>query len=182
MTLPDWESEIHHRGGEVDCQSTQDVLFPTFSDWTLFPEEEPALLTPKSSPTTSRAKIPGTAKSKAQRQNQENIQQRKASERTSRKSWPKPSKQDQNENGDQKMNCGASLALRGDEMTETIDSPMATAAGFELVLRTSRTISAYAQVPTPPIEGTDDMFAPIEMLGEDLRWYEATKNATHKSQ
>ena len=164
MTFVDWEWENRHQCREANCAVTEEALFPTFCDWTLFPDEEPAAMTPKAASSTIRARNSVTAEGKVPRQSQKKLQQRKTSKRA-QKLASRQAEQAKLQDDDEIM-------LRSSKETELLGLPSPARLYFEPIARTSLAITPYARIPTPPVEEMGEMFAPIEALGEDLRWYQ----------
>lgn len=176
MTLADLEWDCRHHCDDDRHLLPSGALSPSFKDWTLFPVEGSPLLepTPRSTPVrnakTSRPQPKKTPKdTKATKREQPNHARGERVIEFDLNVAREPSPVEP-----AKKRKGASNS-RG-KKTEKAESPTFQVPGFGKVPRIEGPIPMLGRCPTPPVEEMKAMFAPIETLGEDLRWYQRSRS------
>ena len=175
MTLVEWERELHQRCDGSQCPLSDGELSPSFEDWTLFPEEESSLAepTPRSMPVGQNAKTPRPAQGRAQKNSQTRKQQRRNDSKKARMVNPDVDSVTRRPSDDSALGRNVNFLNSNSKEIGYSKPPTFLVAGFEEIPRTLEPAPAFARFPTPPVEDMGEMFAPIEALGEDLRWSQA---------
>ena len=179
MTMAEYQIERHHRCNEWQCLLSDEVLPYDSKDWTLFPSEEMPLAEPAPRPVTvnGNAITPRPPQGRAQNNTKPRKQQRRNCPRKDRTMKPhtscatrKPSSWSATERNGTSLTGSSTKVECSDVLTCQV-------TGFEDVPRTSKSAPTFGRRPTPPLEDMGEMFAPIEALGEDLRWYRSVQGS-----
>lgn len=179
MTMADYQMERHHRCSERQCLLSDEVLQHKSNDWTLFPSEEAPLAEPTPRPVimNQNARISKPAQGLAQMDSKARKQQRQTSVKRERKTQPHPSRLTKAPSTGSATEQDVTSLTGGSMTVECSDGPDCRVAGFEDLPRTSASAPTFGRRPTPPLEGMGEMFASIESLGEDLRWYRSVQGS-----
>lgn len=186
MTLDEYQWEHHHKCTEWQSLLSDEVLLPAGQDWTLFPDEGSPLSepTPKPSQVRQSAKTPRPPQGRAQKDSKAKKQQHQH-DNSKKVAASKRHTARSSKTQDSKTTMGRKPKAIFSDSKETDRSKSLTyrVAGFEEIPRTSAKAPTSGRFPTPPIEEMGEMFAPIEALGEDLRWcrsYHANCNGSER--
>lgn len=179
MTQAEYQWERHHRCSEWQCLLSDEVLQHESNDWTLFPSEEAPLAepTPRPGPRSENSKTFKPPQGRAQKESKARKQQRLTGvkeKRTSKAHRPRATKEQSSWSA---TKPNVTLLTSSSIKDECFDVPTCRVAGFTDVPRTSESTRTFERFPTPPLEDMGEMFAPIEALGEDLRWYRSVQGS-----
>lgn len=179
MTMAEYQMDRHHRCSEWQCLLSDEVLQHESNDWTLFPSGEAPLAEPTPKPVTlnEHTRTPKPPQGRAQNDCKVRKQKLQTSIKREKKTQPHPARPAQRPSTgsatEQNVTSltGSSMKI---ECSEVLTCPV---SGFEDLPRTPKSAPAFGRCPTPPLEGMGEMFAPIESLGEDLRWYRSVQGS-----
>ena len=178
MTLAELEWERRQCHGR-QYQFVDERLSPAFEDWTLFPEEEQSLAesTPVSPPMERNAKTPRPQQTRAQKNGKTKQNRQYNDLKKARTTRSDKSRNSEPRNGQStiRRNAGSKTQTSNNREITDFGSQTCQVAGFGQVPRSLERIPTFGRFPTPPVEDMGEMFAPIEALGENLRWYRETR-------
>lgn len=179
MTQAEYEWERHQQCSEWQCLLSDEVHPFGAGDWTLFPSEMASLAdrTPRPVPMNENAGTPKPPQGRAQRDSKAMQEQRRngtEKERKTKSHTARATKQPSTWSVTERNAASLTSTSVKDDCSDVLICPI---AGFADTPRTSESAPISGRFPTPPLEDMSEMFAPIEALGEDLRWYRSIRSS-----
>jgi len=184
MTLAECQWERHHQCNEWQCLLSDEGLAYNSNDWTLFPNETTPLAkpTPRRTAMDEGAKTPRPPQGRAQMDSKTRKQQRRTGSKKERMTKPHRACTTKNQTNLSATEQNVTSLTGSSIKIECSDVLTGRFASFENLPRTSKSAPTVERFPTPPLEDMGEMFAPIEALGEDLRWYRSVQGSHHGSE
>lgn len=184
MTRTEYQWERHHQCSEWQCLLSDEVYPFDSDDWTLFPSDTAPLAepTPRPTPMNENARTPKPPQGRAQKHSKEMKQQRRNGPERERKTKSHTACATMKPPTRSATERNATSLTSTSQKVEGSDVLICPIAGFADIPRTSESVPTSGRFLTPPLEDTGEMFAPIEALGEDLRWYRAVQGSRDGNQ
>lgn len=176
MTMVEMEWERHHSCHDKHYFLPNNSLSPTFGDWTLFAQEEvsPAGSPPMPVPVEQNAEAPRPQQVRAQNDSRTPKQQRQRTVKRTKMTNP-VAHTAKSQTDELRISRNDNHAPSRSKESGVSEARFLQVKGFEPMPRTSVPTPTFRRYPTPPVEDMGQMFAPIEALGEDLRYYAASR-------
>ena len=170
MTMAEMERDRHHECDRRHYLAADERLSPTFRDWTLFLGEGNLLdkPSPLSAPMERSAKTPRLQHVRAQRNSKTTKQQQQNENKKGQSTKTKSANRVETQKYESKLSEKDQPTRKETGWPEARGFQV---QGFDEMPRILKPSPTFARYPTPPVEEMGEMFAPIEALGEDLRYY-----------